>query len=63
MLDTNRIAYTIPEACAATGLSRTTLYRFISEAKSLPARKCGSRTLILHEDLKRFIENLPAQAA
>jgi excisionase family DNA binding protein len=62
MLDNSRIAHTVPDACLVSGLSRSTLYRFI-QSKDLPVRKCGNRTLILHEDLKRFIESLPAQAA
>jgi len=61
MLDNNRIAHTIPDACEATGLSRTTLYSLIKEGRLKP-RKCGNRTLILHEDLKRFIESLPVAA-
>lgn len=62
MADNQRISHTIDDVRAVTGLSRSTLYRLI-QAKVLPVRKCGNRTLILHEDLKRFIENLPAQAA
>jgi excisionase family DNA binding protein len=62
MLDNTRISHTIPDACVATGLSRTTLYEAIKAGRLKP-RKCGNRTLILHEDLKRFIETLPAQVA
>lgn len=61
MLDNTRISHTIPDACVVTGLSRTTLYEAI-KAKKLKMRKCGNRTLILHEDLKAFIAKLPARS-
>lgn len=62
MLDNTPICHTIPDACVATGLSRTTLYEAIKAGRLKP-RKCGNRTLILHEDLKRFIKSLPVAAA
>jgi excisionase family DNA binding protein len=61
MLDNTRISHTIPDACVVTGLSRTTLYEAIKTGR-LTHRKYGNRTLILHEDLKAFIEKLPARS-
>lgn len=52
------IAYTIKNACALTDLSKTSIYSAIKE-KKLPVRKYGSRTLILHDDLKAFVAGLP----
>jgi excisionase family DNA binding protein len=52
------LAYTIPEACKASGLGRTSLYKLIS-AGQLPCRKHGTRTLILESDLRAFLEGLP----
>lgn len=54
----NPIAVTIPNAVKLTGLSRSKLYELI-QAGQLPVRKCGSRTLVRHEDLKQFIDGLP----
>jgi excisionase family DNA binding protein len=60
-LDRSPLAHTIQGACETTNLSRTTLYEAI-KAKKLKVRKCGNRTLILHEDLKSFITKLPARS-
>ena len=54
------LSYTIPDACVATGLSRTTLYEAIKAGRLTP-RKAGVRTLILHDDLKQFIKGLPVK--
>jgi hypothetical protein len=53
-----RLAYTIPEAVSASGLSRSMLYVAIGRG-SLQARKCGARTLILDSDLRAFLRDLP----
>jgi excisionase family DNA binding protein len=55
----NRIAYPIQEAAVAAGIGRTALYEAIRSGK-LTARKYGRRTLIASDDLKAFVENLPA---
>jgi excisionase family DNA binding protein len=52
------IAYTILEACAASGVGRTKIYEAIAGGH-LTARKNGKRTLILEADLRRWIEGLP----
>ncbi len=52
------LAYTIPDAVTATGLGRTRIYDAI-KAGQLRTRKFGRRTIILSDDLKSFLENLP----
>ena len=53
------LALTVPEAMKESGLGRTSLYEAIGRG-DLPARKHGRRTLILAEDLRAFLEGLPA---
>jgi len=53
------LAYTIAEACAVARIGRTALYEAIRSG-DLRARKRGRRTLVVHGDLKKFIESLPA---
>ncbi len=52
------IALTIPEAVAASGLSRSCIYKALKS--DLPARKAGRRTLIMVADLKAYLAGLPA---
>lgn len=56
------LAHTIKDACALTGLGRSTIYSAIKEGRLKP-RKCGNRTLILHDDLRAFVIALPTRAA
>lgn len=51
-------AYRIPEVCRATGLGRTTIYEAI-KSRALIARRYGRCTLVLAEDLRAFLNNLP----
>jgi excisionase family DNA binding protein len=55
------LAYTIDEVCNLSKLGRTTIYAAIRDG-DLKARKFRRRTIILHEDLSRFLENLPEVA-
>jgi excisionase family DNA binding protein len=52
------LIYTIAEACAAARSSRTALYAAI-HAGALRAVKRGRRTMILAEDLRRYLQDLP----
>jgi excisionase family DNA binding protein len=53
-----KLSYRIPEAVAATGIARSSLYEVI-KAGDLKTRKLGARTLIDRAELERFIASLP----
>jgi excisionase family DNA binding protein len=53
-----KVAYSVPEAAFACGVSRSSLYLFIRSG-TLRTKKCGRRTLILHDDLVEFLKALP----
>lgn len=55
---TDPLAVSIAQACTLCGISRAGLYRCIA-AGQLPTRKLGSRTLIIVEELRTFLSNLP----
>jgi hypothetical protein len=50
-----RVACTIPDACAATGLGRTKLYQLIGEG-SICTTTIGRRRLVLVSSLLRLFE-------
>ena len=52
----------VAEASHVSGIGRTKLYEAIG-AGQLEARKYGKRTLILRDDLRRFLTSLPAVRA
>jgi hypothetical protein len=52
------IALTIAEACATARIGRTRLYDSLRSG-DLVGRKHGKRTLILSEDLYRWLQALP----
>jgi excisionase family DNA binding protein len=53
-----RVAHSIAEVCAATGLGRDGVYDAIRDGR-LVARKLGRRTVIVDDDLRRFLDGLP----
>jgi excisionase family DNA binding protein len=52
------LAYTIPEAVKVSRIGRTRLYEAIKDG-SLRAKKLGRTTLILPDDLARYLQDLP----
>jgi excisionase family DNA binding protein len=55
----SRLAYKIHDAPAVTGASRTRLYAAIRN-NELTARKAGRATLLLADELQRWLKALPA---
>jgi len=52
------LAFSIAEASTRSDIGRTAIYEMINSGR-LTARKCGRRTLILADDLRRCLESLP----
>lgn len=55
------ISVDINKAVEMSGLSRSALYKLFKAGKITP-RKNGKRTLVLVDDLRSYVENLPAAA-
>ena len=54
------LAYSIAEACEIARIGRTSIYEAINSGE-LIARKNGRRTVILCDDLRRWLQDLPAR--
>jgi excisionase family DNA binding protein len=53
------LAYGVGAAAEAAGVGRDTLYRAIARGE-LTARKVGARTVILADELRRWLASMPA---
>ncbi len=53
-----KIGYSIRETASVSGLGRTSIYQAIRRGE-LRALKKGARTIVLHNDLRRWLECLP----
>jgi hypothetical protein len=57
-MQNEKLAYTVPEAVAASGQSRTSIYAAFKSG-ALIGRKRGARTIVLAADLRAWLESLP----
>jgi excisionase family DNA binding protein len=57
-----RLLHTIPDAQAQLGIGRSTVYELIAKGV-IQTVKIGSRTLIAHDELVRYVDRLKAGAA
>lgn len=55
------ISVDVNKAVEISGLSRSALYKLFKAGKITP-RKNGKRTLVLVEDLERYLRSLPVAA-
>lgn len=57
-----RFARSIHDWAAELGLSYLTIYRSVKSG-ALPAKRCGRRILILHEDVVAWVNKMPSAKA
>lgn len=55
-----RLLYPTSEAAAVIGIGRSTLYSLIATGE-IETVKIGSRTLIAHDELERYVRSLTRQ--
>ncbi len=60
-LDVHRLAYSVEEAGQMIGISRRTIYELIRSGQ-LVSIKIGSRRLVRHVDLERYLDSVSAAA-
>ena len=59
MIDkSTKFAVSVKSAVQVSGIGRSKLYEAMNTGK-LPARKLGTRTIILLDDLKAYLDELP----
>jgi excisionase family DNA binding protein len=59
-VDRGPMGRSVEAAAVHAGCSRTTIYEAIKSG-ALRARKLGSRTIIVDEDLRNWLQSLPAK--
>ncbi len=59
---TEKRGLTVDEACYTAGFGRSRFYEAVA-AGQLAVRKFGRRTIVLREDLDRFLDSLPVANA
>jgi excisionase family DNA binding protein len=59
MTTSEPLAVSVSEAVRLTGVGRSSLYEAIRRG-DLPIRKAGKRTLVMMEDIRRWLSSLPA---
>ena len=53
-----KVAVSIKDAVRVSGIGRSKLYE-VMKSGELPARKLGTRTIILFDDLMAYLDGLP----
>lgn len=61
-METQPLAFTVPEAARLLSISRTTAYD-LAKAGKLRLCKIGTRTVITGNELRRFVAEVEATAA
>ena len=52
------LAFSVKEACEHSCLGRTTFYKYM-RLGTIPAHKCGNRTIVLMDELQQALMSLP----